>query len=158
MPGSAILDPNVLVDDLVTDVIDGLRGDLHPQFGIRAYRVYTVLRQWSGGQVGRGTATDTVVELDPQPLVEAWNGLRFQLRDCGLDELGEVRVREVSLTYTEAELIGPKPLPAGAQWFIRIGEAHGQANRDKHFLHTKPPYVDRERDMGWILWLRSAEA
>lgn len=158
MPGSAILDPNVLVDDLVPDVIDGLRGDLHPQFGIRAYRVFTLARQWSSGVIGKGSPTDTVTEILPQPLIEVRGSLRFELKDCGVDELGEIKLREVSLSYTEAELVGPKPPPKGLQWFIRITEAHGQATRDKDFIHTRPPHVDREKDMGWILSLRSVEA
>lgn len=157
MPGSAILDPTVLVDDLVPDVIDGLREDLHPQFGIRAYRLFTVLRSYSGRHIGEGSFTDVETEIRPQPLVEVWNGLRFELRDCGVDELGEIRLREVSLTCNEADLIGPKPLSRGQQWLLRLAEAHGQANRNKFFVHTRPPYVDREKDMAWVLWLRSAE-
>lgn len=155
MPGTAVLDPNVLVDDLVTDVIDGLRGDLHPLFGIRAYRLFTILRTFPSGRVGDGAFTEIATELDPQPLVEVWDGMRFELKDCGLDELGIIRVREVSLTYTEAELIGPKPLAAGQQWFIRLNDAHGQLTSPKFFFHTRPPYVDRNRDMGWVMWLRA---
>lgn len=157
MPGSAILDPTVLVDDLVPDVIDGLREDLHPQFGIRAYRLFTVLRSYTGAHIGEGPFSDVVTEIRPQPLVEVWNGLNFTLRDCGVDELGEIRLREVSLQCTEADLIGPKPLARGQQWFLRLDEAHGQATRAKFFVHTRPPYIDREKDMAWVLWLRSAE-
>lgn len=158
MPGSATLDPTVLVDSLVTDVIDGLRGELHPAFGVRAYRVFTVLESWTGPSIGQGTKSVSETEIDPQPFVEVWNGLRFDLAECGIDEVGEVRLREVSLTYTEAELVGPTPLPTNQRWLIKISEAHGQANRDRYFVHTKPPYVDREKDMGWVMWLRPSEA
>lgn len=160
MPGNATLDPNVLVDSLVPGVIDGLRRSLHPAFGVRAYRVFTILQTWSGASIGQGQKTEVVNEIDPQPLVDIWTeagALRFELSRCGLDEAGTIRVREVSLTYTEAELIGPQPLAANQRWLIRISEAHGQENTDKYFIHTKPPYVDREKDMGWVMWLRVAE-
>jgi len=156
MAGSAVLDPNVLVDSLVTDVIDGLREDLHPQFGVRAYRVFTILRTWSGRSVGEGTKVDTEVELRPQPLVHTWDGLKYDLEPCGLNLDGEVKLTEVSLTYTEAELDGGITLGRNQQWLIRIDEGHGQETRSKFFLHTKPPFIDREKDMGWVLWLRSA--
>lgn len=154
MPGSAVLDPDVLVDSLVTDVIDGLRGDLHPAFGVRAYRVYTVLRQWSGRSVGEGSYQDTETEIDPQPFVARWDGLRFNLEPCGIDELGEIVLTEVSLTYTEAELTG-RPLEQNQQFMIKLTDAHGQQSTEKYFIHTKPPYVDREEDMGWVVWLRA---
>jgi hypothetical protein len=156
MAGTAILDPNVLVDGLVADVIDGLREDLHPQFGVRAYRVFTVLRTWSGAYVGDGDPTEVVAELRPQPLVHTWDGLRWGLEACGLNEMGEIKLTEVSLTYTEAELAGGA-LAANQQWLIRVTEAHGQASSTRNFVHVRPPYVDRIRDMGWVLWLRSVE-
>ena len=156
MPGSATLDPDVLIDDLVTDVIDGLRGDLHPQFGIRAYRLFTVQRVFASGRVGQGSFVDTEVEIDPQPVVDQWDGFRYQLANCGLDELGEIRVREVSLSYTYGELTG-RPLAAGTQWLLRLAEAHGQENPSRFFIHNRPPFVDREKDMGWVLWLRKAQ-
>lgn len=155
MPGSATLDPDVLVDSLVEDVIDGLRGDLHPAFGVRAYRVYTVLRTWSGGQIGMGSSSDVENEIDPQPFVARWDGLRFQLETCGIDEMGEIVLIEVSLTYTEEELAG-RPLAKNEQWFYKLVDAHGQETSEKYFILTKPPYVDREENMGWVVWLRAS--
>lgn len=157
MAGSAILDPNVLVDGLVEDVIDGLRRDLHPQFGVRAYHVATVARTWSGRTQGEGTATDVETVLDPQPLVKIWDGRRYELEPCGLDELGEIKVTEVSLTYTQAELDGGGALNRNQEWLLKLTEAHGQATRSAFFLHTRPPFIDREKDMGWVLWLRRVE-
>jgi len=158
--GSAILDPNVLVDGLVEEVIDGLRRDLHPQFGVRAYDVFTVARTWSGQGQGEGRATDVEVLLDPQPKVNIWerqNGRRYELDKCGLDEAGEIMLTEVSLTYTQAELDGGGALSRNQEFFLKLTEAHGQASRTAYFIHTKVPYVDREKDMGWVLWLRRVE-
>lgn len=155
MAGSATLDPDVLVDSLVEDVIDGLREDLHPAFGVRAYRVYTVFREWSGGIMGKGQATETVVELRPQPRVLAWDGLQYSMEPCGLDESGEIKLEEVSLTYTQAELDGGGSLASSSEWLIRVDEGHGQEQRSRYYQHTRPPFVDREKNMGWILWLRA---
>jgi hypothetical protein len=154
--GLAFLNPDVLVDSLVGDVIDGLREDLHPQFGVRAYRVYRVIRSWAGRVAGEGTFTDDAAELRPQPLVWQWDGLRFVQETCGVEELGEVKLTEVSLTYTESQLTG-QPLRKNQEILIAIGEAHGQASSTRLFRHTRPPYIDRVKDMAWVLWLRKVE-
>jgi hypothetical protein len=156
MGGSAILDPDVLVDSLVEDVIDGLREELHPPFGVRAYRVFTVLRTWSGVGVGEGEFTDTETEIRPQPLVvlSEFDRLRYELQPCGLTELGQLKLVEVSLTYTEAELTGGDSLADNEEWYIKITEAHGQESTSRYFTHVRPPFIDRIKDMGWICWLK----
>lgn len=152
MPGSAILDPNTLVDDLITDVIDGLREELHPAFGVRAYRVFTVVRSWSGGVVGRGDSTDVEVELTPQPRVHSFTSFHRDQEECGYDMAGSVKLTEVSLTYTQAELLSCEAAE-GAQHLIKIVEAHGQLQAPKYFVHKKSPYPDRIKDMGWVVYL-----
>lgn len=156
MGGTAILDPDVLIDSLVVDVIDGLRGELHPEFGVRAYRVFTVKRTWQGAGVGIGKATDVETELLPQPRVESWDGRKFELAACGLNDNGEIRLTEVSLSYTYPELMGGK-LNANQQWFIKLSEAHGQLQPDNYFIPSKAPFVDREKTLGWIFWLRKVD-
>lgn len=154
--GHAVLNQDVLVDSLVTDVIDGLREDLHPIFGVRAYRAYRVIRTWTGRRIGDGAFTDDAGELRPQPRVKLWDGLRFVQATCGIRELGEIRLTEVSLTYTQADLTG-QPLTKMQESFIALGEANGQASTTELFAHTAPPFIDRERDMGWVLSLRRVE-
>lgn len=154
MGGSAVLSPDVLVDSLVTDVIDGLREDLHPQFGVRPYRTYTVRRTWSGSIVGEGTATDVAVELRPQPRVQ--EKTTWEPGPNGMVRVGEFLLTEVSLSYTYAELTGGA-VAANAQWLIRIDEAHGQGNPSRYFTIARPPAVDREKDMGWVLALRPVQ-
>lgn len=156
LTGLAVLDQDVLVDSLVADVIDGLREDLHPQFGVRAYRVYRVIRTWGGRVTGEGGYRDVGAELRPQPLVWQWDGLRFEQATCGVETLGEVKLTEVSLTYTEAQLTA-QPMGKNVESFIAIGEAHGQASTMRLYTHTRPPYIDRVKDMGWVLWLRKVE-
>lgn len=155
--GAATLDPNVLVDSLVPDVIDGLREDLHPAFGVRAYRVYRVIRTWSGKVVGEGRHTDDAAELRPQPRVSVWSGLRYVQATCGIRELGDVQLTEVSLTYT-AEQLEPRTLRANQEAFFAIGEANGQGTPLRVWAHTAPPFIDREDSFGWVMFLRRVEA
>ncbi len=156
LTGSAVLDDDVLVDALITDVVDGLREDLHPQFGVRAYRMYRVIRTWTGATEGEGSFTDDAVELRPQPLVSTWDGFKYVQQACGIEELGDVRVTEVSLTYTHADLTG-KPLAANQQVFIALGEAHGQAQPTRMFTFARPPFVDRVKDLGWSILLQRVQ-
>lgn len=150
MPGSATLDSS-LVDDLYTDVVDGLREDLLPAMGIRPYRVYLVTRTWSGGEVGLGTPSDVATEFRPIPRVHQWND-RFVQKVCGVLEDGDIVISELSLTYTHSEIGASEP-PMGAQWMIRVDEGHGQQNPSRYFVHKKAPFIDREDSMGWVCQL-----
>lgn len=158
MGGHADLDPeNVLIDGLVADVIDGLRGDLHPQFGVRPYRVFTIRREWAGEAVGEGEVyQDRETELVPAPRV--MNLGRYEQERGGINERGETVVKEVSLTYAFGELTGDgMGLAANEQWLIRIDDGAGQGNPSRYYTHNRPPFVDREEDMGWVLYLRAVD-
>lgn len=155
--GAATLNSNVLVDSLVPDVIDGLRDELHPAFGVRAYRVYRVIRTWTGKAVGEGRHSDDAAELRPYPRVAVWTGLKYVQATCGIRELGDVQLSEVSLTYS-AEQLDPRALGKNQECFFALGEANGQGSPLMVWAHAAPPFIDREKTMGWILMLRRAEA
>lgn len=152
MAGSATIDQTVLVDGLL-GTIDALR-DLGRQFGQRAYRMYRVLRTWSGGAVGEGAYTDVLTEMTPRPCVHPFTeGLDNKLRPCGLMEAGVVKLTEVSLTYTYGELTGAG-LSAGQEHLLLLREGYGQGQPDRYWRLDRPPFPDRENDIGWILWMR----
>lgn len=156
--GEAVLDESVLVDSLVPDVIDGLREELHPEFGVRAYRCYRVIRTWTGRTAGEGTMSEVTAELRPQPRVQVWDGMRWAQAACGIRELGEVRLSEISLTYTEAQLTGRGlGLDKNQELFIGIAEGNGQGTQPRLFGHTAPAFIDREKTMGWMLYLRCVD-
>ncbi len=157
LTGNATLDQGVLVDSLVPDVIDGLREDLHPAFGVRAYRVYRVIRTWTGRMVGDGQFTDDAGELRPRPRVAVWNGLKYVQATCGIRELGDVQLSEVSLTYSAGQL-EPRSLASNQECFFAIGEANGQGSPTRVWTHTAPPFIDREKAMGWLMFLRRVDA
>lgn len=158
MSKNAVLGTN-LVDKLVPTA-DALRESLHDAFGVRQYRVYTVLRTWSGGSTGEGDPSDQEVELIPKPKVEMLpyqgvSGLRLTQEECGIDEVGIIRLREVSLQYAEEELAGPV-LQAGQEFFYKITDGQGQLIRDRYWVIYKTPVPDRNLDLGWTIELRLA--
>lgn len=148
--GTATLNPSVLVDSLVPGVIDSLRDSLNPQFGIRAYRVYRVIRTWTGTQPGDGSYSDNAGELRPYPRVMVWDGFRFEQEPAGLKSAGRIRLTEVSLSYAESDLTG-QPLRANQELLIAVADANGERSSVNLFTHVQPPYIDREKDMGWVL-------
>lgn len=157
MGGSADLDDEILVDSFVTDIVDSLRRDLHGAFGVRPYRLSLVKRQWSGELPGEGTMTETITEFDPPPkVVYNWGSyqvMKMKQEACGLDIKGDIEVTEVSLSYTEAEL-GFGIYEPGVEVFLMLTEGHGQKSAPKYFTHSRPPYIDREKDIGWCLTLK----
>ena len=155
MPGTATLGANLL-DELVPD-IDDIRGEIHPEVGVRQYRVFTVLRSWSGDDRGAGTFTEVESEITPQPLVESLRGTD-RLMSAGLDEADVVRLKEISLMYTEAELAGAD-LEVNQEWVIRLKDAYGQAIRTRDFVLEGSPWPDRVKTIGWVVNLkRSSDA
>jgi hypothetical protein len=156
LTGLATMNDDVLVDSLVADVIDGLREDLHPQFGVRAYRMFVVTRTWNGSQAGDGAFVDAAAELRPQPRLWQWTGLKYVQANCGIREVGDVKATEVSLTYT-AEQIDPRSLTKRQEFFIGLADANGQMSPTRLWTHVTPPFIDREKDMGWVFNLRRVE-
>jgi hypothetical protein len=157
MGGSAILDPDILLDDLV-ELADDLRRDLHDDFGVRAFHVYAVSEVYESGRIGEGPSVVTETEFDPKPRVKPYApaGLDSTLQPCGLDEAGFVDIEQLSLTYTATEITGhpvvngvEEDLPAGTKWFIRIREAHGQEQSFRDFKISGPPFPDRVKTIGW---------
>lgn len=147
--GTATLDSSVLVDALVPDVIDGLRDALQPALGVRAYRTYRIVRTWSGVEPGDGTFADVAGELRPYPRVLVWDGFRFEQAPAGVIKSGRVRLTEVSLTYSQSDLA--PALSGNQELFYAIGDANGQGSSVSLFANVQPPYIDREKDMGWVL-------
>lgn len=158
MAGTAVLGANLL--DGLVPVIDQIRA-IPVALGARQFRVFTVLRTWSGPTRGgyHSTFEDVEVELTPAPAVEAYAEMGGKLISSGLDEAGLVRLSEVSLTYTEAELCGPQPLDANVEWLIKVIDGLGQGTRTRYFVIDGSPFPDREKTIGWLVRLkRSSDA
>jgi hypothetical protein len=78
----------------------------------------------------------------------------------GLDEVDGMILREVSLSYTEAELAGQQadgsPLAENQEWVIRLMDGYGQAIKTRDYVLEGSPVSDRLKDIGWRVVLRRA--
>jgi hypothetical protein len=153
----AVLNGGLLGDALV-GVVDEIRRLIRAELGTRPYTVAIVTRRWSGARAGEGTPTETVLELDPPPMVTDLS-TAVQLRPTGRDEEGDVQLTEVSLRYTRAEL-HPNADDA-TEWAYRISDAHGQGFGDEWFTVSGPPRVRRGDQPGdrtdWVVTLKRIE-
>lgn len=150
---------NSLVDDLLP-VVDDLRGDLFPAFGVAQYEVRLVRRKWDGEERGDGNFQDTEVVMAPIPLVEVPSppGWRYDLRPQGREEESLIKVTAISLAnYQEDDLTGGPNLPVDVQFFWLLKDAHGQGVRSRAYVPAAPPSADRLKTIGWVVYLRRAE-
>jgi hypothetical protein len=109
--------------------------DIYTQLGARQYEVTLVWTQWTGGE--RGVGAESVIkmlQILPTPEVGTLNSLQRELQSIGIDEVGSLRVTEISPRFNEDLLIGKDlvvrsgdTLPADMSFywevfFPRIGE------------------------------------
>lgn len=148
-----------LVDELVP-VADELRSELFPEMGVRQFRVFLEKRRWSGIERGDGSALAAhySVELDPRPLVR-FLSLEESLTACGREEDGVIELTEISLTFTEGELMGTSQgaLAQNEQFFYRVADGHGQGIATRYFTPVQKPESDRIKTIGWRILLRRTE-
>jgi hypothetical protein len=145
-----------LIDRLVP-LVDTIRGKLNPAMGLRQWTVTVVRRTWPSGKrgdVSAGPAILSELELLPQPKVrfDPEKGVAYQMRGAGREEEGPILLSEISLTYSEEQLV-PKGLLPGEEFFYRLTDAQGQNVPARQYVPMGPPLPDREKDIGWTLRL-----
>lgn len=92
--------------------VDRLR-QLSTRFGLRPYRCFLVWTRWSGDERGEGGEVEVArIELLPTPLVDSLDQLALKAHSAGLLPEGSIRLREVSVNYSEDQLRG-KLMPQG---------------------------------------------
>jgi hypothetical protein len=115
-----------LRDDLLP-VVDAGR-ELAEDLGLRQRVVKTRLRVWSGGVVGRGTATDTDTTISPAPKVRE-PPARFVHETAGRFQEGDLQITKISASIDDDDLTGGT-LAAGREWFILVdGEPYRVVGR-----------------------------
>lgn len=120
MPGSSLAES-------LGDVVDDAR-QLLTDFGLRPYRVFSVVVKWSGGEVGRGHAELVrETEILPTPKMGAEqtgiSTLENRMTSGGTSERGTVRMTGVSPRYTEDDihdLFHVQPLPLGHDGYLEV--------------------------------------
>lgn len=155
--GNAVLGSN-LVDDLVP-VADELREELHADFGVRQFSVRVIRKLWSGARGGLGAARiDHISEIVPAPRVRLLDN--HVLTEGGLQEVGAAVVDEISLTYSESQLVGGShgDLAVAEEFFWRFDDRIGQGVTQRVYIPQDHPWPDREKNIGWEIKLRRDDA
>lgn len=144
-----------LVEELAP-IADEMR-QLLTDFGLRPYRVFSVVVAWSGKAIGRGNAlVVSEQELLPTPLVDL-SPVRTEVKTAGRVEEGDATLRQVSARYTEADLevlFCRHPLPPGHEAFVevRIDARDGADTKRRRFVVRGAPYR-RAGDFEWTVKL-----
>jgi hypothetical protein len=85
-------------------------------------------------------------------MVNFAKGVKYEMRGAGREEEGPITISEISLTYSEDQLI-PKSLGPGEEFYYRLTDAQGQNLPSRHYVPMGPPNPDREGSVGWVLTL-----
>ena len=140
-----------LVEEL-GEVADDLR-QLNTDLGMRPYRVFSVLVEWSGTARGRGKPTTVrEVELLPTPLVD-FRPLGKASTSGGKTDRGTARLREISPRYTEEDIESLFRQPAGAssETFLEV-RYDARGGRDpvrRRFVVKDVPHHEAE-NFQWV--------
>ena len=110
-----------LRDELI-DVIDEGR-QLADDLGLRQQSVVLRTRVWSGGEVGRGTATDTDLVLSPVPKVRRLP-LRLIHASGGRYQEGDRLISKISASYTTEQLGGGVAVAGTELLWLIDGDPH----------------------------------
>lgn len=150
-----------LVSSLIP-CVDSIR-DLYTQFGARPYQVMLVWTRWSGGE--RGVGVEEVVReelLLPTPKLGDMAALSRDLSPVGVDEVGSVRIAEISARFTEDYLVGrcddggAIPEDQNFYWEVRFPRADGFGPR-RRFVPKSAPMLDSTKFQWSISLLKVSE-
>jgi hypothetical protein len=158
--------PPCTLAEQLGETVDELR-QLQTDFGLRPYRVFSVVYRWTGGAVGRGEIEVVgETELLPTPKigegVQGNNSLvRGELRAAGAVERGDVTLKEISPRYTEDQvrtLFHQIPLPQGHQGFVEVTmDARDGLSPRRRFIVVGAP-LRRADAFEWRASLRRQDA
>jgi hypothetical protein len=152
---------NVVIPSL-TGCVDQIR-DIYTQFGARPYRVYLVRTQWSSGS--RGVGVETVIREDailPTPKVADISAMSLEVSAIGTEELGRIRVSEISPRFTEDQLNGLDedgsgvPSDQSFYWEVNYFRVDGSGVR-RRFTPVSAPNYNPTKFQWWIDLTRQYE-
>lgn len=148
---------DTLIGNLI-DTIDSVRACVYPFADVMPYDVYLVKRKWNGNRRGDGPYTVTQnLLLSPPCMVRMLDNVHYDLGPAGREEEGEIRLEEVSLSYTEAELTGGQLEPNEEFYYKLVGRNPTLGITPRYYVPTRPPVADTIKTMGWVIHLRRAE-
>lgn len=143
--------------DELGEVVDDAFG-IVAELGLRPYRVFSVIEQWSGGTRGRGDVSIvSEVEITPPPMLN-YRPLRRDMGSAGTVERGEVTLERISPRYTEEEIasIFPTSVERGQYAYIeaRFDGRNGGEPQRRRFAIASVPYLEIPRRFQWVVRLR----
>jgi len=138
--------------DELSEVVDDAQ-QLVADLGLRPYRVFSVVEQWSGGTRGRGTlAIVRELEITPPPVL-SMRSLRRDMKSAGVVERGELTLERISPRYTEEEIrsLFPTNLDAGQYAYIeqRWDGRNGGDPQRRRFTISSVPFLEIPRRFQW---------
>lgn len=143
------------------DTVDQLR-DIYSQFGLRPYRVKVIKTKWSQGRRGGGIEEVSFERLiDPTPLVLDISALTEIVQPVGLDEVGTIRIEQISGRFTEDMLRGhdDEGTPPGSDeqvfWEVEFPiPGNGSGTKRRFFLRSAPMYFADK--FQWVVTLEKS--
>ncbi len=147
----------------LTPCVDQIR-DLYTCLGARAYQVSLIWTRWSGGE--RGVGVEELIRRElilPTPRVADLSSLRRDLQPIGIDEVGSLRVSEISPRFNEDFLVGRAddgtPIPDDQEffWEIAFNRPPGTLGVRRRFTTKSAPSYDPLRFQWRIDLLKASE-
>lgn len=131
------------------DTVDRLR-DIPVRFGLRPYEVSIIRTRWTGGERGVGyEAVISETPILPTPLITSLDGVQRIVNIVGLDEIGTVKLEQVSGRFAEGFLSGTddngNPQDPDTQFYFEVkfptpGTISNGAPRRRFFPASAPSY------------------
>jgi hypothetical protein len=166
LAGGASLGTNLI--DKLSPMVDRLRASIHTSMGVRQYAAYVVRRAWSGARVGMGALrVDSAQRIYPDPLVVLHD--EHVLTEGGLQEQGTAILSEVSLGYSQDDLIGVNS--ASSETLYLLVDQQGSGIQRRAYVPADHPRQDRAEvkgsgvgkgkhaggPVGWVIPLRRVD-
>lgn len=143
--------------DELSDVVDEAQ-QLVADLGLRPYRIYSIIEEWSGGARGRGEVRIlSVKEFTPPPVLN-YSPIRRDMKSAGVVERGEVRLEKISPRYTEEEIRSffPISLHRGQYAYIeaRFDGRNGGEPQRRRFTIASVPMLELPTRFQWVVKLQ----
>lgn len=159
--GSPDPDPELSLVEEMSPLVDEMR-QLQTEFGTRPYRVFSVITEWSSGELYRGD--ERVIcekEFLPTPLIDL-RPMYSVMSEAGIIQHGDVVMREISPSLTEDQIrelcFNGVDLKPGQQGYIEVvhDRRKGNSPERRRFTVRGAPWHNAEK-FEWIVTLSDEE-
>ncbi len=143
--------------DELAEVVDDAR-QLVADLGLRPYRIFSIIEQWSGGARGRGTVKIiSELEFTPPPVLSL-RSLRRDMKNAGVVERGELVLERISSRLTEEDIRSffPTNLERGQFAYIeqRFDGRNGGEPQRRRFTISSVPFLELPNRFQWVVRVR----